>query len=229
LKAAIVDQLSLTFPNQAFIETATNTLKQAGYNVDYYPGEEVTVEFYRNLPTHNYGLIILRVHSTSTSAQGSEGPVMLFTSERYSQTKYVYEQLTDQLVWVAFSQDEMKEGITYFGINPLFVTQGIKGSFQNTIVIMMGCEGLDNPLMAQAFVKKGAQVYISWNKPVLGSHTDTATVSLLRKLIIEKQTIKQAVYDTMIDVGLDPAYGSMLGYYPARVGNQTTENIESES
>jgi len=29
LKAAVVDQLSLTFPNQAFIETATNTLKQA--------------------------------------------------------------------------------------------------------------------------------------------------------------------------------------------------------
>ena len=53
-KAAIVDQLSLTYPNQTFIETATNTLKQAGYSVDYYPGEKVTVEFYRNLPTHGY-------------------------------------------------------------------------------------------------------------------------------------------------------------------------------
>ncbi|MCJ7767042.1 hypothetical protein MUP79_01440 [Candidatus Bathyarchaeota archaeon] len=36
LKAAIVDQLSLTFPNQAFVEAAANTLKQAGYTVDYY-------------------------------------------------------------------------------------------------------------------------------------------------------------------------------------------------
>lgn len=43
-KAAIVDQLSLTYPNQTFTQTATNTLKQAGYSVDYYPGEEVTVE-----------------------------------------------------------------------------------------------------------------------------------------------------------------------------------------
>jgi len=34
LKAAIVDQLSLTIPNQAFVETATNTLEQAGYTVD---------------------------------------------------------------------------------------------------------------------------------------------------------------------------------------------------
>jgi len=52
-KAAIVDHLSLTAPNQTFIETATNTLKQAGYTVDYYSGENITVEFYRNLPTHD--------------------------------------------------------------------------------------------------------------------------------------------------------------------------------
>ena len=51
LKAAIVDHLSLTAPNQTFIQTATNILKQAGYTVDYYLGEEVTVEFYRNLLT----------------------------------------------------------------------------------------------------------------------------------------------------------------------------------
>lgn len=44
LKAAIVDHLSLTFPNQTFKETATNTLTVAGYTVDYYPGEEVNVE-----------------------------------------------------------------------------------------------------------------------------------------------------------------------------------------
>jgi len=226
LKAAIVDQLSLTFPNQTFIETATNTLKQAGYTVDYYPGEKVTVEFYKNLPTHGYRLIILRVHSTATNPVKTEGPVTLFTSERYDRSKHVYEQLSDQLILVAFSQDEMKEGITYFGINPPFVTQCVNGKFQSTIIIMMGCEGLDNTLMAEAFVEKGAKVYVGWNQAVSASHTDTATVSLLQKLIIEKQTVKQAVYNTMIEVGLDPAYGSMLGYYPARVGNQTIENIK---
>jgi hypothetical protein len=224
LKAAIVDQLSLTFPNQTFIETATNTLEQAGYAVDYYAGEEVTVEFYRNLPTHGYKIIILRVHSTATTAQGIEAPVALFTSERYSQTKYVYEQLNDQLGRVGFSAEERQMGIEYFGLTYLFVTQSMKGSFQNTIVIMMGCEGLENPLMAKAFAEKGAKVYISWNQPVSASHTDTATVSLLQKLVVEKQTIKQAVHSTMTEVGLDPTYGSMLGYYPARVGEQTIED-----
>jgi hypothetical protein len=226
LKAAIVDHLSLTFPNQTFIETATNTLKQAGYTVDYYSGENVTVDFCRDLAAHGYEIVILRVHSTATNPDASEGPVTLFTSQRYDKTKYLYEQLTDQLVMVTYSQDEWERGIAYFGINPPFITHSLNGRFPNTIVIMMGCEGLKNSLMAKAFVEKGAKVYISWDSPVLASYTDTATAYLLKQLVIENQTIKQAAYNTMMAVGLDPVYKSMLGYYPSMVGNQTIENVK---
>jgi hypothetical protein len=62
-RAAIIDQLSLTQPNPDFAASATSILEQAGYAVDYFPGEQVTVDLYRNLPTHDYDLIILRVHS----------------------------------------------------------------------------------------------------------------------------------------------------------------------
>jgi len=229
LKAAIVDQLSIAPTgglNQTFIETATNTLKQAGYSVDYYPGEEVTVELYRNLPAHGYKIIILRVHSSATWVQGTESPVILFTSERESQTKYVYEQLTDQLMSVAYSKEEREKGITYFGISPPFVTQSMKGKFPNTIIIMMGCEGLDNPLMAEAFVEKGAKVYISWSGPVLASHTDTAVTHLLQHFLIEERTLKESVQETFKQVGFDPAYKSLLTYYPLEVGEQTIENIK---
>lgn len=214
LKAAIVDHLSLTFPNQTFVETASHTLEQAGYSVDYYPGENVTVEFYRNLPTHNYGFIILRVHSSATYAGGTESPVVLFTSEPYSQTKYVHEQLTYQLAGIAFSVEEKEKGIAYFGISPLFVTKSMKGNFQNTLIIMMGCEGLENPSIARAFVEKGAKVYIGWNHGVLASHTDQATTCLLQHVITEKQTINQAIDNTMKEVGPDPSYKSVLLYYP---------------
>lgn len=224
-KAAIVDHLSLSQPNQTFIQTATNILETAGFTVDYYKGEEVTVGFYRNLPTHGYRIIILRVHSSATEAQGTEGPVTLFTSERVSQTKYVYEQLTGQLVGVAFSSEEREEGIGYFGITPLFVSQAMKGKFQNTIIIMMGCEGLDNPLMAEAFVQRGAKVYISWNQGVLASHTDLATIRLLQHFIIETRTLKEAVRKTFKEVGPDPSYKSLLLYYPLEAGNYTIQNI----
>jgi len=226
LKAAIVDHLSLTLPNQTFIETATNTLKQAGYTVDYYAGEEVTVEFCRNLPTHGYGLIVLRMHSSAAELEGKEfveTPVGIFTSESYSQTKYVYEQLTDQLVIASYT---MPQPPYYFGIVPKFVTSSMKGTFQNTIIIMMGCEGLNNTKMAEAFIQKGAKAYIGWKGAVSASHTDTATTRLLQHLITDKQTTNQAIDNTMKEVGPDPTHNSILSYYPIVAGDQTIENIK---
>ena len=225
LKAAIVDHLSLTFPNQTFIETATNTLKQEGYTVDYYPSENITVEFYRNLPTHGYGLIILRVHSTT----GGYPCVALFTSEPYSKSKYLYEELTDKVVPVAYSPEDAERGECYFGITQSFVESSMKGRFANTIVIMMGCEGLNNTRMAKAFVQKGAKVYIGWSAFVSASHTDSATRHLLQHFLVEKLTLKQSVQETFKEVGFDPEYKSLLIYYPLEVGEQTIENIKSES
>lgn len=227
-KAALVDHLSLTFPNQSFIDNTTEILEQAGYTVDYYPGEEVTVEFYRNLPTHGYRLIILRVHSTATQHQGKEsveGPVAFFTSELYSQTKYDYEQLTGQL---AIAHYPMPESLYYFAILPKFVTVNTEGRFHNTIIVMMGCEGLTNTKMAEAFIEKGAKAYIGWSGEVSASHTDQATIYLLTHLLGEKQTIEQAVENTMKEVGPDPAYNSLLIYYPIGSGNHTIEKPDSE-
>jgi len=222
LKAVIVDHLSLTAPNQTFIETATNTLKQAGYTVDYYPSGKITVEFYRNLPTHGYSLVILRVHSAAGVYEGEGfvgGPVCLFSSEPYSKTKYFYEQWTDQLVTASYN---VPMPPYYFAITPKFVTSSMKGRFQNTTVIMMGCEGLSNTKMSEAFIQKGAQVYISWSGIVSAKHTDQSIIHLLQYLIIENQTIKQAVTETMKEVGPDPASSATLLAYPEEVWEDTT-------
>jgi len=216
-KAAIVDQLSLTFPNQTFVEAVTNILKKAGYSVDYYPGEVVTVDFYRNLPTYGYKLIILRVHS----ALGwyGEPPVCLFTSEPYSQGRFMYEQLTNQLTRAYY--DVSGEGKYYFGILPEFVRSSMSGTFDNSIIIMMGCNGLTYTDMAKAFVDKGAKVYIGWYESVSVSHTDTATIKLLQHYLIEKLTLKQSIKETFKEVGFDPTYKSLLIYYPLEAGEQT--------
>ena len=222
-KAAIVDQLSLTFPNQTFIERATNILKQSGYTVDYYSGEKVTVEFYRDLPTHDYRVIVLRVHSALC---GDSPPVNLFTSEAYSATKYLHEQLTDQIgkaTYLPYHEGDP----AYFSINAGFVRQSLHERFQNATIIMMGCNGLAYEDLAKAFIEKGAKVYIGWSGSVLASHTDQATISLLNDLILKKQTVRQAGENTMNEVGPDPSWKSILGYYPAEVGEQTLENISN--
>lgn len=109
----------------------------------------------------------------------------------------------------------------YFGINPPFVAEGMNGRFSDTMVIMMGCESLSNSLMAQAFVGRGAMVYVGWHRPVTCDHTDAAVASLLSHLLNGGQTVKKSVQETLKDVGADPLFGSLLVYYPLDVGEQT--------
>jgi hypothetical protein len=116
-------------PNPFFVEAVTNILKEAGYTVTYYLGEEVTVEFYRKLPARGYDLIIFRVHSGLM--EDGEPSVGLFTSEPVSDTKYFYEQLTGQLLAGGFKDDET----IYFTITPSFIR--MNGRYDNAVILMM--------------------------------------------------------------------------------------------
>jgi len=210
-KIALIDQLSVQWPDPTFDQTALAILNQTGFQVDYYPSENVTVDFYRTLPSHNYKLIVFRVHSTgSTAVQGGPPWVVFFTSENYSKTAYVQEQTDMRLVYVKFNYSDQK----YFGISPAFVTLSMEGTFNKTMIIAMGCEGLKYDSMAEAFIEKGAKDFISWNGTVLESYTDNATLFLLRHLVAERHTIGEAVNETMHDVGPDPVYESILTFYP---------------
>jgi hypothetical protein len=81
-RAALVDQLSLTAPNPEFIDGATGLLEQAGYSVDYYPGEQVSIELFRDLPTRGYDFVLLRVHSARREEpSGKTDEAVLFTAE----------------------------------------------------------------------------------------------------------------------------------------------------
>ncbi|MFX1300661.1 MAG: hypothetical protein ACFFDE_06940 [Promethearchaeota archaeon] len=224
-KAAIVDQLSLTYGNQAFIENATATLEKAGYGVDYYSSNSVTVEFYRNLPRRQYNILILRTHSAAVAVDETgllETPVFLFTCEHYSTTRYVWEQLNDRIVAGMLDTPQTSH---YFGVTPKFVASSMNGRFRGTTVIMMGCEGLDNVEMAEAFVQKGAKAYVGWIGSVSAYHTDMATTHLLQHLLIENRTLGQAVDATMENVGPDPEYNAFLEYYPLESGSQIIRNI----
>jgi len=224
-RAAIVDQLGASQPNQTFIEEATALLEEAGFDVYYYESDSVTVEFYRNLPKHCYSIILLRVHSATFNPE--RRVLDFFTSEPYSESKYVRDQLKDQVRAVAFAPYEEGDPV-YFGITDKFVRSKMKKDFNNTMVIMMGCDGLKYDDMAEAFVEKGAEVYIGWSGLVSASHTDQATVDLLRRFLIGGQTTEEAVTGTMNALGADPKYESMLSYYPGLSGSCTIQDILSD-
>jgi hypothetical protein len=228
LRAAIVDQLGLTDPNPAFAQAVTPILEQGGYAVDYFPPEQVDVEFYRHLAEQKYTLIIFRVHIARFTEEGltQADPVkrqqildafgneaFLFTSEEYDSSKYADERQQYRLFAV---RNLAGSGDTrFFGITPQFIESSMQGSFNKTTIVLMGCDGLLFDGTAKAFAKKGAGVIVGWDSLVSAAHTDAAMQSLLPKLVSGKLTFGEAIKQTMAEIGKDPAYDNTLKVYPS--------------
>jgi len=62
LRAAIIDQVHNDLPNFKLQADAQRMLEDAGYEVDLYTTDEITVDFYKNLPSMNYHFILIRSH-----------------------------------------------------------------------------------------------------------------------------------------------------------------------
>ena len=243
-KAAIIDQLSSLqeFTNETFVRTTTDILTTAGYQVTYYKGSDINVPFYQTLATDGYKILIFRVHSALRLSNATTStltvPLDFFTSEPYSDVAYGPWQLANLLDIVMYNVTSKNQ---YFGIPPSFVVDAMEGSFQNATIILEGCNGLDgqgrSETMLQALVYRGAKVIIGWNASVSMNHTDTAVENLLDHLLLENQTVKEAVNATNNEVGQDPAYNNQLLYYPSTglgcgtndVGNYTIPHGSSNS
>ena len=228
LRAAIVDQLYSRYPNEDFTTKVTGRLEGYGFVVDVHRGEEVTVDFYRNLPVHNHKLIVFRTHSGAMRPplQGAEAikGIYLFTNEPYTRIKYPKEQLNDELVKARVVDDSPD----LFAIGAKFVTSSMKGNFDNTVVIIDGCSCLYNTDLAEAFVSRGASCYIAWDATVDLGYVDRATMSLVNHLCVassDEMTVEEGIRRTILDVGPDPKYNSVLKYYPPQSGPKTLREL----
>jgi hypothetical protein len=219
IKAAIIDQLALYEQNPQFIKEVSEQLEGQGFTVDVYSGSEVTVDLYQNLPAHGYELVIFRAHAGFLGeGPGSEksGPTYLFTGENYAVTQNSFGQLFDEV-----SPAQAFNGPTVFAVNPKFVLKSMKGSFHNTAIIMMGCATARNSDMAEAFVARGASVYIGWSASVCLDYVDDATESITNELTVNRTSTELALSRTVDKLGLDPEYNAHPKYYPSGAGAKT--------
>ena len=210
LTVALLDEVSAYIPDPAFTDQVMATLSSAGYKVDFYPPSSITIQLLENLPSMGYGIVIFRNHSTGFG----QDSISIVTSETYSPDKYVFEQLTGQVA-------DVNLGIAskdFFAITPLFVREAMNGFFPGSIVLMMGCTGLANSEMAQAFVSRGAQVYVSWDKVVQAYRTDTAT-SIFWQWMTGGHSLKDSTAAATRQAAPDPIYQSQLLFYPANEGS----------
>jgi hypothetical protein len=205
LKAALIDALYVTLPNDEFTVSMTETLHEAGFEVDVFQGTEVTVDFLKTLPD-GYKVVILRMHSALHDDQ-----LYLFTAEPYSVGKYTQEQQF-QIVKEAYTT-ETEETKPIFAVNWGFIKRCMTDKFNDTLVIAMGCDGTLDSLIIEEFMNQGAVGYISWDGPVLISHADAATLHLAKAIYSENLSAEEAVDLTNNQVGADPKYSSVFEYF----------------
>ena len=228
-RAAIVDQLAVTEPNQEFTDRVTAELEACGLEVDIYSGEEVSVELYRQLPRYGYKLIIFRAHAGLLQAEegsevvGVKQATYLFTAEEYRQTRYVREQLEDKILPAEMTPDFP----LVFAVNYKFVLESMQGNFDDTLIIMMGCSCSYLEDMAAAFTLKGASTYMGWNGSVSLDYVDRATADLITNLCTQKMTVEEAAAKTMTEIGPDPDWGASLRFHPRESGGQTIAELIS--
>jgi hypothetical protein len=210
--AAIIDQLSLTAPNPDFAGEATKLLVQAGYHVDYVPGEEVTVDYYKRLPAHEYDLILLRAHASghdfaSNKVDGDPEGISLFTSEAVTADTYSDEKEARLVRGVGYAEEQLAQGDILYGITPAFVRSELDGDFRGATLVLMGCDLLRADNMAEAFISRGIKTVVGWNESVTPGHTDLATLQLLERTIEQDEPIEAAVAAVAQELGPDPLYG----------------------
>jgi len=135
--------------------------------------------------------------------------------------KYTGGRLNDEL-----ARARVSEGYPYvFAIGPKFITNSMKGNFDNAIIIVDGCSCLYDEDLAQAFIDKGASSYLAWDATVDLDYVDKATMKLMQDLCSERLQINKAVALTMAIVGPDPKYGAVLEYYPGQSGDKTLKQL----
>ena len=226
-KAAIIDQLYSVKPNVLYIETTREILEAHGYAVDVWQGNDITVSFYKDLPARGYKLIIFRTHLGVLSLVSDSEVIpmkttCLFTNEVYTTGKYVLEQFSERLQEGQMSEDYP----TVFTLTPKFITDSMKGEFDDTAILMMGCASSYWDDMAAAFVEKGVSVYLGWNATVTLDYLDDTVLTLVDKLFAKQMNIEQAIASTMDEAGYDPYYNARLRYYPRSAGSQTISALE---
>jgi len=201
-KAAIIDQLgsskldqAVRDENQTFIKSAEELLDKRFSVLDYY-SDNATVEEYGKLASAGYKLIIWRAH---TALDLNSNYIAIASTDRidsidYDQYNGQYLQSLEngQLTFCNITGDNQT---LYFSITPAFIEQVMTGTFQDTVIVLMTCNGLQPGYLktAQALEAKGAKVIISWDNWIGTSDNDYGTNLLLQYLIDENDTVSVAV------------------------------------
>ena len=198
-KAAIIDQLDTEFPNEDWQKKVKEMLDSGGYEqIDLFITEDITVDCYRELPSMDYEFIVARTHSLAIKDPDKQS-VWMFTGEKYTEDKYIQEQLAGQVsrgvpfLTGPFIDREEAEKQRLFIIGSKFVDEEMIGRFPGTTLVLGGCDTMSYPFMAKSLVNRGASSIVGWYGLVSLFDNDRATLKVLEEILINGQAPDDAV------------------------------------
>jgi hypothetical protein len=219
--AAVIDQLYDLIPNKKYQQKSLEYLENAGFDVDVYTTEDITVDFFKKLPSMNYEFIIFRTHSLEVAHLGNS--TFLFTGEKYDIDKYIFEQLSGQVhralpISDQYSEDVIEEAIAnpdamYFTIGSKLIDELMIGEFPQSVIIIGGCESVRNPDLAKSLVLRGASSVIGWDRSINSMENDKVMLALLEEALINKTGMYDAIGSVMDRYGENLQYSSELFYF----------------
>ncbi|MBU7018899.1 MAG: hypothetical protein HXS44_15425 [Theionarchaea archaeon] len=186
------------FSNPALFSAITSDLQDAGYSVSYYKNTQVTISLIET--KLDSGVVFNRGHGGYDS---STGQVMICSGERWSSTRYVYEQSQG---WV------VRAYILHLGVYYDFFTympgliSNYYSNLPNSLIYMESCEGLRNTTMANAWTGRGAGAYMSWTKSVLVVDGDEAAEENFHDMCINGLSVSEVVAKGYKSVGARLSY-----------------------
>jgi hypothetical protein len=224
LKAAIIDQIDDIQPNEALINGIERTLADYGFKtVDIFQGKAVDINLYLQLPQQGYKLIILRTHSGLLYENGDiyQGS-WLFTNEICQQDLNHADQRLNKKIAKARIDDAHP---WVYAIGSQFISESMRGNFNNCFIIAMGCYSFMRDDLAKAFIGKGAAIYLGWDNLVNLDYTDMATENLIKNLCEKNEPLSAAMINTFKVLGPEPDHQSRLEVFPDLNTDKTLNNI----
>ena len=201
LRAAIIDQLHDDLPNFELQADAQKMLEDAGYQVDLYTTDEITVDFYKNLPSMNYHFILIRSHGGEDLSY--EYPTRLFTGEKFNKEKYTGEQIYRQVGYgfpiYGEELEELKESSqdifdkSYFTVGAKMVDDGMVGTFPDSIIIVGGCQSARSHDLMWSLINRGASHVLGWDATIGSKDNDKAMMWLLEDILVRQVPLYDAV------------------------------------
>lgn len=218
-RAVIIDQLYDEMPNEEFQLKATQYLQNAGYSVDIVTTQDITVDYYKNLPKMNYKFVLVRTHGAENT-----NDVVVFTGERYSEEQYISEQLMGQVKKAApllettfnISDDDSSEWVIvnetyrykvspahpinvseneFFAISADLVRNAMNGKFNDTVFVLGGCNTLSNPSLGQALLDRGASTVVGWDNTVGNADNDQALLRFMDNYLNQHKNLDESIED----------------------------------